>query len=135
MGPHYMSEEGVEVPTLTELSKSGSLASTALPILGSAALVEALGHDYESRLRKGQPVGDPNAPIHTRLIDRLSQFASEHPALSMMGSLSAYGLGHHALSKFAELMNDLLDTPTDSVVLPDVNIDRAAEKLGSVVCQ
>ena len=132
MGPQYRSEEGIDVPTLTEMSpeKTGSVA---MPILGSAALVEALGHDYESRLRRGEPVGDPNAPIHNRLIDHLSQLAAEHPALSMLGTLSAYGIGKGALGKFAAYMSDLLDAPIDAVVLPSVDMDKAATKLGHVV--
>jgi hypothetical protein len=133
-GPQYMTEEGIPVSTLTELTPektSNELATLALPLLGTGALITALGHDYDSRLRRGT-VGDPNAPVHQRLFDRLGQYASDHPALSFLGTLGAAGIGANALGKFAEYFGDITEAVTDSVVLPNVNIDLAAEKLGAL---
>jgi hypothetical protein len=135
-GPQYMTDEGVAIPASTELSQertANEFASVALPVLGSAALVAGLGHDYESRLNRGEFVSDPNAPIHTRLFNKLEQHAHEHPALTMLGSLSAYGLGANALGKLAEFLGDVLEPATDSVHLPDVDVDRAAEKIGTLL--
>lgn len=133
-GPHYMTDEGVSIPKLTELHKVGNSQSIGLPILGSAALVAALGHDYESRLRKGHDVNNPDAPIHEKLFNRMSQLYADHPALGFLGNLGAYGVARQAISKFGEYMGDILDkTSADSVQLADVDIDRAATKLGSAV--
>lgn len=135
MGPHYRTEEGVDIPTLTELhAVKQSSSSVGLPVLGSAALVAALGHDYESRLRKGYPVGHPDLPLHQRLADQLGAVASEHPALSFLGGLAAYGSGKALLgAKFSAYMADILESAQDSVTLPAVDVDKAAEKLGHVV--
>ncbi len=136
MGPQYRSEEGVDIPTRTELhamKSSSELASVGLPILGSAALVAALGHDYESRLRRGQPVGDPNAPIHRRLLDHMGATAADHPVLSFLGGLAAYGGARNLTGKFAAYMQGILGDVHDGVVLPSVDMDKAAEKLGHLV--
>jgi hypothetical protein len=133
-GPHYMSEEGVPVSTLTELhpKEATEIGNVALPVLGSAALVTALGHDYDSRLRRGQ-VGDPSAPIHQKLVDRVGAYTSEHPALAILGSLGAYGLGKNFLNKLSEYIGDPTTTNHDGVYLPDVDIEKVCEKLGSAV--
>jgi hypothetical protein len=134
-GPHYMSEEGVPVSTLTEMvpeKNSSELSAVALPVLGSAALVTALGHDYDSRLRKGQ-AHDPSAPIHKKLMDRLGSYASDHPALSILGALGSYGLGKNFFNKLSEYIGDLTLENHDGVYLPEVDIDKVAEKLGSAV--
>lgn len=136
MGPQYRTDEGMDIPTMTELHavKNGSdLSHVGLPILGSAALVAALGHDYESRLRRGYPVGQPDQPIHRRLVDQLGSYASDHPALSFLSGLAAYGAGHGIVNKFAAYMCDVLEDAQDSVLLPAVDVDMAAEKLGHVV--
>lgn len=134
-GSHYMSEEGVPVSTLTELSPmklSNDLGSVALPVLGSAALITALGHDYDSRLRRGT-AHNPSAPIHQKLMDRLGSYATEHPALSILGALGTYGLGKNFISKLSEYIGDPTISSSDGVYLPDVDIDKVAEKLGSAV--
>ena len=136
MGPQYRTHEGVDIPTITELSamKSGSeLHNVGMPILGSAALVAALGHDYDSRLRRGHPVGDPSQPLHRRLIDQLGQYSSDHPALAFLSGLALHGAAKGALNKFSSYMSDVIENATDSVLLPTVDVDRVAEKLGHIV--
>lgn len=135
MGPQYRTEEGVDIPTLTELhAVKQSSMHVGLPILGSAALVAALGHDYESRLRRGYPVGSSDQPLHRRLVDHLGAYAADHPALAFLSGLAAYGGGRALLgSKFSAYMTDILEDARDSVTLPMVDVDKAAEKLGHVV--
>lgn len=135
MGPQYRTEEGVDIPTLTELHavKSGSEFGAGLPILGSAALVAALGHDYESRLRRGYPVGQPDQPIHRQLVDQLGAYSADHPALAFLSNLAVYGGVRGLAKKFAAHMQDALSDIQDSVLLPAVDVDVAAEKLGHVV--
>lgn len=135
MGPQYGTEEGVNIPTLTELHavKNGSEFGAGLPVLGSAALVAALGHDYESRLRRGYPVGQSDQPIHRRLVDRLGAFSSEHPALAFLSNLAVYGGVKGLAGKFGSYMQGVLADVHDSVLLPAVDVDVAAEKLGHIV--
>jgi len=69
------------------------------------AAMSALGLDYKSRLRRGEPVGHPGLPFSRRLLDRVEKFTHEHPlitaaggtlALSRLGKVPAVqaGLGH-----------------------------------------
>lgn len=136
MGPQYRTEEGVNIPTITELKavkQSNELHAVGMPILGSAALVAALGHDYESRLRKGYPVHDPAQPLHRRIVDRLGEYSAEHPALAFLTGLALTGGAKGMLKKFSAYMADTIEDTTDSVLLPLVDVDRAAEKLGHIV--
>jgi hypothetical protein len=134
MGPMYRTEEGELIPTRTELQAMKTAnTGVGLPILGSAALVAALGHDYESRLRRGYMMDHPEMPVHRRLVNHLGAFASDHPALAFLGSLAAYGGARGLVSKFAEYMQDVVALPYDSVRAPVVNVDRMAEKLGHLV--
>lgn len=135
MGPQYRTEEGVDVPTLTELHavKNAGHPNVGLPILGSAALVAALGHDYESRLKRGYPVGQPDQPLHRQLVDHLGSYASDHPALAFLSGLAAYGGVRGLTSKFAAFMQGVVCDAQDSVVLPSVDVDQVAEKLGHII--
>jgi len=127
-GPQYLTDEGFPIPTLTEMRKEGNDA--ALPLLGSAALVTALGHDYDSRLRRGHDVHSPHAPLHRRVLDRLGEYASENPMLGVLGALGVYG----GMKKFSEYAEDLGSrAATDSVTSPDIDIDEVVEKIGSAV--
>jgi hypothetical protein len=129
-GSQYMTEEGLPISAMTETKKVGNeLSRVALPILGSAALVTGLSHDYESRLRDGQYF-DPNKSMHRQMIDQLGQYSSDHPALSLLGALSLYGLGHSALSKMGGLNSS---DHFDSVLLPEVDFDKVAEILGEYI--
>jgi len=134
-GPQYGTEEGVNIPATTELSMTrtaNELTRAALPVLGTAGLIAGLGHDYESRLRNGEFVGDPNASTTQRLADTLEQYAHDHPAFATLGGLSLYGLGANAL-KLSEYLGDVLEPVTDSVELPNVDFDAAATKLGTLL--
>ena len=126
-GPQFMTEEGIPISTLTELQKeSAAGSSVALPALGTAALVTALGHDYDSKLRQGQP--------RTGMIGAAGQYASENPTLSFLAGLVSYGMAKQMLNKFSSSMGDLDGNDvTDGVRLPSINIDHVAEKFGSVV--
>lgn len=132
-GPRYMTEEGLSIPTNTELVKSSGDAGLALPLLTSAGLVTALAHDYESRLRQGAYVGDPDAPIYKRVYDRLSGFAHDHPGYGVLAGLAAYGIGKGAWDKFAAYLGDISLAPDNSVDAPGVNFDMAAAKLGNLL--
>jgi hypothetical protein len=120
-GPQYLTDEGIPIPTLTELRKESSAADAALPMLGAAGLVTALSHDYDSRLRRGKHVHNPHASFGRRLLDRIGEHASENPLLDTAGALGLYGL----TKKFADI--------TDSVTLPEIDIDSLAEKIGSIL--
>lgn len=136
MGPQYRTFEGVQIPTITELAEvkqSSAAYDIGLPILGSAGLVAALGHDYESRLRRGYPVHDAQQPIHRRILDHVGQYASDHPALAFLTGLALHGAASGAMNKFSAYMSDVLDSATDTVLLPSVDVDRVAEKLGHIV--
>ncbi len=126
-GPQFMTDEGVPISTLTELQKeSAAGASVALPALGSAALVTALGHDYDHKMQQGQP--------RTGALGAVGQYASENPTLSFLAGLVSYGVAKQMLNKFSSSMGDLDgNAATDGVQLPSINIDNVAEKFGSVV--
>jgi len=133
-GPQYLTDEGISIPTLTEMRKQSDLSSVGLPIMGSAALVAALGHDYLSRLRSGQPVNEPEAPLHRRVLDQLGAFYADNPALGVLGTLGAYGGVRHALGKFSEYVETLgSQSPQDSVLSPEIDIDDVVTKIGSIL--
>lgn len=124
-GPQYMSDQGVAIPMITELRKTSDVRSIALPILGSAALVAALSHDYAARLRRGEPAPTADSDFGDRAAHTLGRHAYDHPGLSFIGGLGAYGLGKSLLGKIAAV--------EDSVRLPALDVDSIAEKLGSLL--
>lgn len=128
-GSQYISDEGVPISTLTELQKQ---SNDALPLLGSAALVAALGHDYESRLRHGRPVHDPHTSLGRRILDRVGEFSSENPLLAPIAFTGAYG----AMKKFSSYVSSLETlSRSDSVISPEIDIDEVVEKIGAVLLQ
>lgn len=144
-GSQYMTDEGIPVSTMTEMRKQGGVASVGLPILGSAALVAALGHDYMSRLQSGQPVNDPEAPLGRRILDRLGSFYNDNPTLGTLGTLAAYGGMRQMFRgkgappgvqpgvppvKLSEYCGTGTIIPTDSVLAPKIDLDAVAEKIG-----
>ena len=133
-GPQYMTDEGVAIPATTEMRqvRTAALRGTALPVLGAAALVAGLSHDYQSRLSRGDRVGDPDAPFHRRLFDKVEQYHHNHPALAFLSNLGLYGLGRDAIGKFAS-GDSVTEQYNDGVHLPDVDVDRVAEKLGALL--
>lgn len=98
MGPHYMTDQGVPIPTLTEMvpkqaafggAVGRGASSLALPALGTLAAMSALGLDYQSRLRRGEPVGHPALPLSRRILDRIERFSAEHPLVTAIGGTAA----------------------------------------------
>jgi len=167
MGPHYQTDQGVPIPTLTEMAKVSSLA---LPLFGTLGLMTMLSSDYNSRLARGEPVGHPGLPMGRRLLDQAGQFTNEHPLLaagagtlglsavsnSLAGKalrtqmlepgMSGLGKGLQTskdwLKRMAEgttklsfMLEDLLPQATDTVVLPRLDIDKIAEKIGQLIVE
>lgn len=119
-GSQYMTEEGIPISTLTELRKEGN---EILPLVGSAALVAALGHDYDSRLRRGR-ANNPHASVGTRILDRVGEFASEHPGLGVLSGLGVYGALKRA---------NYVGVSADSVHAPEIDIDEVVERIGNAL--
>lgn len=88
MGKHYLTEQGIPIPALTEISPLRKAATfrkqsaIAMPLLGTLATMALLGHDYTSRLARGEPVEHPALPLSRRLLDRLERFTYEHPLVT-----------------------------------------------------
>lgn len=173
MGPHYMTDQGVPVPTLTEIvpSKYASAGSLALPLLGTLGAMTAMGHDYMSRVDRGIPIGHPALPASRRALDTLEESVHEHPVISAVlgtlllrrlgGTRMAQGLKKHiagpvqrgvvdvqrraseALEAFAGgrkkisswLGSEITSKPTDTVLLPAVDMDKIAEKIGEIIVE
>lgn len=172
MGEHYMTDQGVPVPTLTELApihKYSSASSLAIPLLGTLGLMTAMGQDYTTRLGQGIPVGHPVLPFSRRLLDQAEQFTHEHPLISAVGGTLAlrslgrkFGptiskrvvgpareVGQTAKEKAKSVLRDLVDgntkvshvvgdlipQPSDSVILPRVDLDKLAERIGEVIVE
>jgi hypothetical protein len=105
MGKHYMTDQGVPIPTLTELAKysaAGGMASLGIPILGTLGAMTALSHDYQSRMNSGVPLGYSELPLSRRLLDRVGQFSHEHPVITAAGGAAALrGLGRSSVAQNA----------------------------------
>lgn len=91
MGKFYMTDQGIPIPSITELSKASSVktSSLAIPLFGTLGLMAALSHDYQSRLRSGIPVGYPDLPLSRRMLDSLETFSHNHPLAT--GALGVIG--------------------------------------------
>lgn len=170
MGPHYMTEQGIPVPTMTELAKVGSFGGYALPLVGTLGIMALLGHDYQTRMQEGIPLGHPGLPVSRRLLDYVEEAASEHPLITAgVGTLGLKALGGSRLGQWANqrVVNPLLDiggdvankskevmrrvaaggtkisswlqsempSLTDTVLLPEIDLDRLAEKLGELIVE
>jgi hypothetical protein len=84
MGPHYMTDQGIPIPAMTELSKVSAInaRSFALPVAGTLGAMAALSHDYKSRLRSEIPIGYEGLPLSRRVLDRTGEFVNKHPLIS-----------------------------------------------------
>jgi hypothetical protein len=164
MGQHYMTDQGVPIPTLTELQKYSAFnpKSLALPLFGTLGLMTLMAHDYKSRQEQGIPVGHPYLPTSRRLLDKAEGFVQEHPLISaglgtglmmrgggglMRGIRSlpsaAKNLGGRAQAAFkglrdgstkmSEWLGDDIPQSTDTVMLPEVDIDKIAMRIGEVI--
>ena len=175
MGEHYMTDQGVPIPTMTELTptKYGAAGAggVALPLLGTLGTMTALSHDYMSRINQGIPVGHPALPASRRYLDKLEQTVYEHPVASAIvgtlllrraaGSKLGRGVAKHvikplergaskvkekskrALEAFASgnekisswLGEEIIPPTPDTVLLPEVDLDKVAERLGEVIVE
>lgn len=170
MGPHYMTDQGIPIPAMTELAKTGSFGGYALPLVGTLGLMALLGHDYQNRMQEGIPIGHPGLPMSRRLLDYVEEAASDHPLITAgVGTLGLKALGGSRLGQWANrrVVNPLMDIGgdvankskdvirrvaeggtkisswlqdempalTDTVLLPEINLDRLAEKLGELIVE
>ncbi len=171
MGKHYMTDQGIPIPQMTELAKM-SAASLAVPVLGTLAAMAGLGHDYQSRMRSGIPMGYEGLPLSRRVLDSVSTFSNDHPFLTagigivgghralksaparilgerakrlfMPFTETAKGVGQAANKRMRDLTqgvkissyleNDLPE-PSDTVLMPAIDMDKIAEWLGWVVLE
>lgn len=129
-GPRVMSEEGISIPANTELVKSSSVVD---PLVSSAAMVTSLAHDYESRLRAGEYVGDPDAPIHQRVQDRLQQMAADHPGYTFLSAVASHGADDDAVQKLSSYLGVITHATYDNFSEPTVNFDKVAYKIGALL--
>jgi hypothetical protein len=112
MGSHYMTDQGVPIPTMTELQKASADASLMLPALGTLGTMAALGHDYQSRMRTGVPLGYEGLPLSRRILDSVTGFAHAHPiATAGVGLVGLHGLNQTALAKALRARSSKLFAP------------------------
>lgn len=122
MGKHYQTEQGVPIPVSTEIAKlsaapSSSLTTMALPIFGTLGLMAALSHDYQSRLKSGIPIGYEGQPLSRRMLDKLEQFAHEHPLITgATGVIAGRRLGRTAPAQFLAQKGQQLFQPLKETV-------------------
>jgi hypothetical protein len=105
MGKHYITDQGVPVPTMTELSKVSAASNTlslALPLLGTLGTMALMSHDYQSRLRSGIPVGYEGQPWSRRILDQVEEFSHNHPLIA--GTAGVVGLRQFGKSNPAQAM-------------------------------
>jgi hypothetical protein len=101
MGKHYMTDQGVPIPTLTELTKTSASEAAAVPLLGTLGIMAALSNDYQSRLNSGVPIGTPGLPLSRRILDQTEDFAHHHPVISAgIGTVGGALLGGTREGKF-----------------------------------
>lgn len=167
MGTHYMTDQGVPISTVTEMSKMSSLA---LPLFGTLGLMTLLSSDYKSRLARGEPVGHPGLPLGRRLLDQAGAFTQDHPLAStaigvtglnaLGGSLAGRAANKQIFEpgtkylaqgtdaatkwlnrmasgtpKLSSILADLLPQPTDTVLLPKLDIEKIAERIGELIVE
>ena len=170
MGPHYMTDQGIPIPTNTELAKVSSLGGYALPLVGALGTMALMGQDYNSRLQDGIPIGYPGLPMSRRVLDQAEESANEHPiiaagvgtlGLGMLGRSGAgrwagkrlvnpvvdigsdivggvKGMANRAMCKgvkLSEWLANELPTSQDTVTLPNVDLDKLAERIGEWIVE
>jgi hypothetical protein len=87
MGAHYMTDQGVPIPSITELQKSS--ADIALPTLTALGIMAALAYDHKRRGYSHIPIGHPALPMPRRVLDNLGEFTTNHPIISLLGGTAA----------------------------------------------
>lgn len=106
MGAHYMTDQGVPIPVLTELTKmsadtTGFARSLALPLFGTLGTMALLGMDRRHRLAQGYVPGDPNEGAMRRGVDALGSAAADYPLLfAGMGTLGLRAAGNTNAAKY-----------------------------------
>lgn len=200
MGKHYMTDQGIPIPKLTELVKQSAMdpKSLALPLLGTLGMMAWMGHDYSSRLKQGIPIAHPYLPLSRRILDKVERFSSENPLIAgAAGAAGLYGLGRtrivqglsnraaalrpmartlrdkadEALTRFARpltgkanvaldefarpvseragkaldavagttklshYLGSIIPAETDTVQLPQIDIDKVAECIGEIIVE
>jgi hypothetical protein len=171
MGAHYMTDQGVPIPVLTELTKtsadSGFARSLALPLFGTLGVMALLGMDRKNRLAQGHVPGNPYEGPVRRGVDTLSSAASNYPLLfTGLGTLGLRAAGNTSAAKYLgenvvkplfsrgktqvkkidETLRDwagrtkqelnsnaATKISSDSVSLPELDMDKIAESLGEVL--
>lgn len=171
MGEHYMTDQGIPIPQMTELVKQSVFnpKSLALPLLGTLGMMSWMGHDYSSRLQQGIPLGHPYLPLSRRIMDKAEQLTQEHPLIAAtIGTAALHRLGRTGLAqgaakrvgapvasalsnlgqrargalkgftettKLSHYICDLVPAETDSVQLPEIDIDKVAERIGEIIVE
>lgn len=106
MGSHYMTDQGVPIPVLTEMTKMSAVSastanSLALPLFGTLGVMALLGMDRKSRLAQGYYPGDPFQGPVRRGIDALGTAAANHPLLfAGAGTAGLRAFGKTAPAKY-----------------------------------
>jgi hypothetical protein len=135
-GSQFMTDQGVSIPSITEMrpvqKNASELSAVGLPLLGTAGLVAALGHDYESRAQRGY-AEHPDAPLATRAADALGNISANHPAVAFLGGLGLYGLAKNRF-KLSEYLGEIENAGTgDTATPPTIDFDQAAVKIGALL--
>jgi len=131
MGAHYMTDQGVPIPVLTELSKTsaegGSLArSLALPLFGTLGTMALLGMDRRRRLSQGYIPGDPNESVLRRGIDTLGTASSQYPLLfAGLGTMGLRAAGNLPSAKY--LKENIVKPLAQKSEIHRHNIDTAVK--------
>lgn len=172
MGAHYMTDQGVPIPVLTELTKmsvdsSSFSRSLALPLFGTLGTMALLGMDRRHRLAQGYIPGDPSEGVLRRGVDTLGSAAANYPLLfAGLGTMGLRAAGNTQTAKYlgenivgplaqkgkswANKTDEALrgwakktdqgvkdwastKTSSDTVGLPDLDMDKIAESLGKIL--
>jgi hypothetical protein len=143
MGPHYMSDQGVPIPTLTELQKVSSSGSIALPTLTMLGLMSALAYDQKRRSYSPVPIGHPALPPVRRVLDNVGEFTTNHPIVSMVGgtALLNQAAKTRLVAKALESLRHGVQPAVEGTIrgvtgeMPGVKVSqlRAGEKLANLI--
>jgi hypothetical protein len=136
MGAHYMTDQGIPIPVLTELTKmsadsSGLARSLALPLFGTLGTMALLGMDRRHRLAQGYIPGNPYENAPRRGIDALSTAAADHPLLfAGLGTLGMRAAGNTGAAKYLgeNVVNPLFQKGKKVVSGIDESLRRWAQK-------
>jgi len=106
MGSHYMSDQGVPIPVLTEFSKISAVNSSfarslALPLFGTLGTMALLGMDRNRRLSQGYIPGNPHEGLLRRGIDTLGTASAHYPLMfAGLGTMGLRAAGNTQAAKY-----------------------------------